>query len=108
MELELKAREYENLCKKLENMKQNIINENDEKLLVIKEEFKRNYEEIIKINKQLKQLKNIEAQKEEEYNYNDLFKKVNNTNKDIKQLQVIRRDNIFKRILNKIKELFNK
>lgn len=59
MELELKAREYENLCKKLEETKQKIINENDENLLLIKEEFKRNYEEIIKINKQLKQLKNI-------------------------------------------------
>ena len=108
MELELKVREYENLCKKLEETKQKIINENDENLLAIKEEFKRNYQEIIKINKQLKQLKNIESEKEEKYSYNNLFKKENNTNINIKELQLIKKDNILKKILNKIKELFNK
>lgn len=56
MELDLKTKEYKMLCEKLEKLKENKIDENDTILIQLKEEFLQNYEEIVNINKQMKEL----------------------------------------------------
>jgi len=56
MELELKTREYKKLCAELDKLKEKNIDPNDEKLLHLKELFQKNYEEIVKINKQIKEI----------------------------------------------------
>jgi len=55
-ELALKSREYKNLCDKLDKLKAKNIDENDERLLVLKELFELNNKQIVEINKQLKEL----------------------------------------------------
>lgn len=78
MELDLKTREYKKLCGKLEKLKQSDINPNDEKLLELKQLFQKNYDEIVEINRQIKEIKEteelIEKQNLEQYNPNDIFK----------------------------------
>lgn len=83
MELDLKVREYNMLCEKLETLKAKKINPNDTTLLPLKEKFENNYLEIVEINRQIKELKeNIEFEKNnlkvklEE----DIFKKGKNKN----------------------------
>ena len=56
MELDLKAKEYQMLCKKLEEAKERTTDPNDERLLWIKELFAENNQDIIEIKKQLKEL----------------------------------------------------
>lgn len=56
MELDLKTKEYKMLCEKLAKLKENKIDENDTILIQLKEEFLQNYEEIVNINKQMKEL----------------------------------------------------
>ncbi len=118
MELDLKAREYKRLCAKLEELEQNNINPNDEKLLELKQLFQKNHNEIVEINRQIKEVKEEEEvkekQKEEQYNPENLFKKNNrnrieknkeeNTNKSIAKVK----ENIFKKIINKIKQILFK
>ncbi len=60
MELDLKTREYKKLCDKLEQLKKSGINPNDEKLLVLNGLFQKNYNEIVEINRQIKELNNCE------------------------------------------------
>lgn len=107
MELDLKAREYKKLCAKLEELEQRNINPNDEKLLELKQLFQKNHDEIAQINKQIKEIK--EKQKAEQYNSENLFKKKEpekskeeNTNTAITKVK----ENIFKRIINKMKQIF--
>ena len=57
MELDLKAREYRCLCNKLEQLKQNNININNEELIELKNLFQKNYEEIVEINRQIYKIK---------------------------------------------------
>ena len=51
--LDLEVKEYKILCNKLENSKNN---KNDEELTKLYNCFKQNYENIIKIKKQIKEL----------------------------------------------------
>ncbi len=60
MELELKAKEYKKLCNKLDQLKRSDINPNDEKLLKLKQLFQKNHDEIVEINRQIKELKETE------------------------------------------------
>ena len=57
MELDLKAREYKKLCDELDKLKENKIDPNDEKLYALKKLFQKNYDDIVKINTQIKELK---------------------------------------------------
>lgn len=116
MELDLKAMEYKKLCDKLEQLKQSDINPNDEKLLELKQLFQKNYDEIVEINRQIKELKEAEELKEkqklEKYNTENIFNK--RDNEKIKQEEkmdisvVETKKNIFARLIEKIKEIFSK
>lgn len=58
MKLDLKTREYKELCTKLDEYKKSNIDNNNPKLYDLLEEFKKNNEEISNIKKQLKVIKN--------------------------------------------------
>ena len=68
MELELKAKEYKMLCNQFEKLKNKNINPNDEKLLIVKRMFQKNHEEIVEINKKIRELKNLEKEIEKQKN----------------------------------------
>lgn len=59
MELDLKTREFNMFCDKLEKIKKSNIDPNDKKLLWLKELFIKNYNEIVEINKELTKIKNM-------------------------------------------------
>lgn len=114
MELDLKAREYKQLCNKLEKLEQSNINPNDEKLLELKQLFQINHDEIVQINKQIKEIKEAEEIKEKQklkqYNPEELFKKKElGKNKEEKTYTSMTKvkENIFKRIINKIKQILS-
>ena len=112
MELDLKAREYKILCDKLDNIKDNIINPNDDSLLEIKELFEKNHEEIININEKIRELKEKEEtnQKDEQYSLENIFNKKTDSSKKIekkeKSLVVQNKKNIIDRVIEKIKRFF--
>lgn len=117
MELDLKTREFKKLCNKLEQLKKEDIEPNDEKLSNLKILFQKNQEEIEQINKQLKELKEneelIEKQNKEKYSYENLFKIKNNITKTDEKEElslnlVSTKKNIFARIIDKIKSFFIK
>lgn len=56
MELELKTKEYKNLCEELDALKNKNINPNDPALKELKEKFEKNLEEIKNIKNELKKL----------------------------------------------------
>ena len=60
MELDLKAREFKTLCDKLDKLKENGVNPNDERLNTVKELFQKNHDEIVKINTQINEIKEAE------------------------------------------------
>ena len=82
MELDLKTREYKILCDKLDKLKANKIDPNDERLLMVKELFQKNHDEIVKIKKQINEIKETEELKEkqklEQYNSEKNLKKRKN------------------------------
>ena len=82
MELDLKAREYKKLCDKLDELKEKGIDPNDERLLVVKDLFQKNHDDIVEINRQIKEVKEElkEKQKLEQYNSENIFNKKNNNN----------------------------
>ncbi len=111
MELDLKTRKYKKLCDKLEQLKQSDISPNDEKMLELKQLFQKNYDEIVEINKQIKELKEteefIEKQKLEQYDTTNLFKRNNkeeNTNISIVETE----KSIFEKLIKKIKQIFGR
>ena len=116
MELDLKTREYKKLCDKLDELKEKRIDPNDERLLVVKELFQKNHDDIVEINRQIKEVKETEdikeKQKLEKYNLEDIFNKKNNNNiiqeekKDI--LVVETKKNIFIRFIERIKKFLSK
>ena len=117
MELDLKTREFKKLCNKLEELKKENIEPNDEKLSNLKILFQKNQKEIEQINKQLKELKEngelIEKQNKEKYLYENLFKIKNNITKTDEKEElslnlVSTKKNIFARIIDKIKSFFIK
>lgn len=61
MELNLKTIEFNKLCHKLEQIKAKNVDPNDKRLLIVKNLFKKNHNEILEIIKQLRELnkKNI-------------------------------------------------
>ena len=113
MELELKTRDYKMLCEKLEQLKKDNIDANDSRLVTLRDEFFKNHNEIVEINRQIKEIENIEEAEEsvEKYDYNQLFKNKSKTvtnNERVDMVVVDEKKNIFVRILEKIKEKFNK
>jgi len=60
MQLDLKAKEYNALCKELDDVKKKGIDPNDESLIELRDKFQKNLSEIQSINKQLKELKDAE------------------------------------------------
>ena len=117
MELDLKTREYKKLCDKLDELKEKRIDPNDERLLVVKELFQKNHDDIVEINRQIKEVKEKEELKEkqklEKYNPENIFNKKNDTSKtkqeenmDISVVQS--KQNIFVRFIEKIKSFFKK
>lgn len=82
MELDLKTREYKKLCDKLDELKEKGIDPNDERLLVVKDLFQKNHDDIVEINRQIKEVKEElkEKQKLEQYNSENIFNKKNNNN----------------------------
>ena len=60
LELEIKAKEYKDLCQQLEDLKSEGISPNDPKLLILKTKFENNQKEISDINRQLRELNNKE------------------------------------------------
>lgn len=117
MELDLKTREYKKLCDKLEQLKQSDINPNDEKLLELRQLFQENHDEIVEINRKIKELKETEELKEkqklEQYDPDDIFK---NKSKKVesefvkpskeKSITAIPKEKWYQRTLNLIKNLF--
>ena len=122
MELDLKTREYKKLCDKLDELKERKIDPNDERLLVIKELFQKNHDDIVEINRQIKEVKETEELKEkqrlEKNNLNIIFENKNNTGvnnfsqgkSDIQQMQMTeyKENSFIKRIFARIKKFFNK
>lgn len=118
MELDLKTREYKKLSDKVEELKQGNINPNDEKLLELKQLFQKNHDEIVEINRQIKELKeteeHIEKQKLEQYDPANLFKRKNNNvsksdeegNMNISIVES--KKNIFAGFIERIKEIFSR
>lgn len=118
MELDLKTREYKKLCDKLEQLKQSDINPNDEKLIELKQLFEKNHNEIVEINRQIKELKEteelIEKQKLEQYDPANIFKRKNNNisrsneqeNMNISIVET--KKNRFARLIERIKEIFTR
>ena len=115
MELDLKTREYKKLCDKLDKLKENKIDPNDERLLVVKELFQKNHDDIVKINTQIKELKETEELKEkqklEQYNPENIFNKKNDIFKIKKEeninISVVQtKKNIFTKFIEKIKNFF--
>ena len=105
MKLDLKAREYNMLCGKLEEYKKDNIKEDDTRYFDLLQLFQKNNNEIIEIKQQL-----IDVQKNEEKiivnsDYTKIFEKKEKEN--IEQVALVEvKDSIFKNILNKIKKFF--
>lgn len=110
MKLDLKTREYNKLCEKLESLKKQD-KANDEELLDLRDKFQNNHDEIVEINKQLKELK--EKTSNVEYNNinykNELFKKnVKNIESQKKDKELIYKEknkNILIKLIEKIKKI---
>lgn len=117
MELDLKTREYKKLCDKLDELKEKRIDPNDERLLVVKELFQKNHDDIVEINRQIKEVKEKEELKEkqklEQYNPENIFNKKKDTSKTKKEenmdISVVQtKKNLFTRFIEKIKSFFKK
>ncbi len=109
MELDLKAREYKKLCDKLDELKEEKIDPNDERLLAVKELFQKNHDDIVEINSQIKEIK--ENKKNEQYNRENIFneKKYNSEikNEESINMSVVQtKNNIFVRVIKKLKQFF--
>lgn len=79
IELDLKTREYKMLCDKLDKIKEKNIDPNDKRLLEVKKLFQQNHDDIVKINAQIKEIKeteeNIKSNKAYKYNIENEFNK---------------------------------
>ena len=113
MELDFKAREYKKICDELDRLKQKKIDPNDERLLEVKELFQQNHDDIVKINAQIKEIKeteeNIKSNKVEKYDLEKVFNKKKDKMKENTEIAIIEdKKNIFYLILKKIKNLLIK
>ena len=103
MKMDLKTREYKMLCNKLEQYKKENLNENDERYYDLLRLFQKNHDEITETKKQLIELqKSAPKYVEKTFDYQKLFEKKPIENKE---LVVIKKENIFKRIINFIKNI---
>ena len=114
MKLELKTRQYRELCNKLEKIKNKSINPNEKELLELKEIFEQNHNEITDINKQIKRLKDnidtLESEKREQYNVDNLFKNNNKQKSEAEKINIVptTKKSIFQRIFEKLKKIIKK
>lgn len=112
MELDLRTREYKKLCDKLEQLKEKGIDSNNRLLMGLQQAFQKNHNDIVKINKQIKKIKEteerIEEQKVEYYNPDNLFKNEKENKKQKLSLTEIKKKNIFMRIWDKIRKIIQK
>ncbi len=115
MKLDLKTREYQMLCEELDKYKKENIDENDERLYEMLGKFQVNHDEIVEIKKQLKEIESIEdineSTNENEYSYEDLFKKkenekINTPESNNEKMMVEYNANLWMKIKRKFKELF--
>lgn len=116
MKLDLKTREYNALCKKLNDLEKNNIELNNQKLYDLKQLFEKNLSEIEQLKSEIGQLqlnadildKKIKNENNyEKYNPEKLFKKNNikdTLNTELPTIQ--KKENLFNRIINNIKKLF--
>lgn len=113
MELDLKAREYKKLCDKLDRLKEKKIDPNDERLLEVKELFQQNHDDIVKINAQIKEIKeteeNIKSNKAEKYDLEKVFELKKDMSKEILKMTVVDNNKgILSKFFKKIKKLLKK
>ena len=64
MELDLKTREYKKLCDKLDELKEKKIDPNDKRLIEVKDLFQKNHDDIVEINKKIREIKEKEELQE--------------------------------------------
>ena len=113
MELDLKAREYKKICDELDRLKEKIIDPNDARLLEVKELFQQNHDDIVKINAQIKEIKeteeNIKSNKVEKYDLEKVFElKKDMSKENLKMTVVDNNKGILSDFLKKIKKLLKK
>lgn len=114
MELDLKAREYKKLCKQLDKLEKESIEENDERLIKLKKDFEENEKEISNITKQLKTLKvGAISSRPQPGKYNELPNYLlHNVGEPISHPQqtsiAIQNQGLFKKIIQSIQKLFKK
>lgn len=111
MELNLKAKEFNILCNKLEQLKKKNIDANDERLLEIKKLFINNNEDILLINKKINELK--KEMDEKNIQLNNIFENQykQNARNIVKngEVQIIKRkETLIYKIIMKIKKWFIK
>lgn len=105
MKLDLKAREYNMLCGKLEEYKKDNIKEDDTRYFDLLQLFQKNNNEIIEIKQQLIDVQKNEEKIIENSDYTKIFEKKEKEN--IEQVSLVEvKESIFKNILNKIKKFF--
>lgn len=111
MKLDLKAREYKELCKELEEVKKKEQVTNDE-LLELKDKFQKNHDEIVEINNKLKELKEKDNELEDKsFRQENLFnrnKEYKVNKEDNKELVVEKEKNIITKLIEKLKLLLKK
>ena len=108
MKLDLKAREYKELCKELEKVKKKEQVTNEE-LLELKDKFQKNHDEIVEINNKLKKLKEKDNESEyKSFRQENLFnrnKEYKVNKEDNKELVVEKEKNIITKLIEKLKLL---
>ncbi len=111
MKLDLKAREYKELCLELDKIK-NEEQVSNEELLELKNKFQKNHDEIVEINKELRELKEKNNDIEDSsFKEKDLFnrnKKFNVCKEDNKELVVEKEKSIIKKLVENLKSFFKK
>ena len=111
MKLDLEARNYKILCEKLDTYKNENIDENDERLYELLNEFQENHNKIVEIKKQLKEIENIKEEIKT-YNYEDMFKnpkkeQITPANSSSETSMVKHEENLWEKIKSKIRKIFN-
>lgn len=112
MELDLRTREYKKLCEKLDKLKADGINPNDESLIELKMMFQKNYNDIVEINKQIRLIKNdIKVINEEaKFETDNIFKSrqiKSNESKEVLPIN-IEKKSFWKKIYSLIMKFFKR
>ncbi len=111
MKLDLKAREYKELCLELDKIK-NKEQVSNEELLELKNKFQINHDEIVEINKELKELKEKDSDlKNKSFKQENLFnrnKEFNENKEDSKEIVVEKEKNIITKLIEKLRLLLKR